>query len=266
MLRRPFVLLLFLSLLSAAMSPMCVAQQAASPKVDPSLVTPAASLTQAQIVSMQGKLSDWPQLGRYRAANTALPIATAGEQRVVFYGDSITDSWASPKYGAVFFPGKNYIGRGISGQTTPQMLVRFQQDVVALHPAAVVMLAGTNDIAGNTGPSTLEMAEDNLRSMAEIAKANGIRFVLGSVLPVSDYKWRPGLDPAPKVRSLNAWMKQFAAERGLVYVDYYSALTNDIGGMKEGTSSDGVHPTLAGYTVMMPIAQAGVDEALKHKP
>jgi lysophospholipase L1-like esterase len=242
------------------------AARSAPMKVDATIATPVAELTPAQIATMQARLADWPQLARYRAANAALPAPAPGEQRVVFYGDSITDAWARPSNSATFFPGKNYIGRGISGQTTPQMLVRFQQDVVALHPAAVVLLAGTNDLAGNTGLSTLEMIENNIRSMADIARANGIRFVLGSVLPVSDYKWRPGLEPAAKVREVNAWMKQFAEERGLVYVDYYTALANEQGGMREGTSSDGVHPTPMGYGVMMPIAQAGVDKALKMKP
>lgn len=252
---------------TALLSPTLSTQTAPAPmRVDAALVTPVADLTPAQVASMQKKLADWPQLERYRSAIAALPAPTPGEKRVVFYGDSITDAWAGPKNAAVFFPGKNYIGRGISGQTTPQMLVRFQQDVVALHPAAVVLLAGTNDLAGNTGLSTQEMIEDNIRSMADIARANGIRFVVGSVLPVSDYKWRPGLQPAAKVRTLNVWLKQFAEERGLVYVDYYSALVNADGGMREGTSNDGVHPTPMGYGVMMPIAQAGIDKALKRKP
>ncbi|ADV81077.1 SGNH/GDSL hydrolase family protein [Terriglobus saanensis] len=267
--RIDFALLAATTLLPSALAGQASpAPMPASPslKVDATLVTPVTELTTAQITAMQKKLADWPQLERYRAANAALPAPAPGEQRVVFYGDSITDAWAGPKNSATFFPGKNYIGRGISGQTTPQMLVRFQQDVVALHPAAVVVLAGTNDLAGNTGLSTQEMIEDNIRSMADIARANGIRFVLASLLPVSDYKWRPGLQPAAKVRAVNLWMKQFAAERGLVYVDYYSALANAEGGMREGTSNDGVHPTGMGYTVMMPIAQEGIDKALKGKP
>jgi len=147
---------------------------------------------------------DWASLRRYRQANDSLPPPAAGERRVVFMGNSITDVWA--RFFPQMFPGKPYIGRGISGQTTPQMLVRFRQDVIALKPAVVVILAGTNDIAGNTGPSTLEMIEDNLMSMTELARANGIRVVLSSVLPVYDYAWRPGLQPAAKIVALNAWM------------------------------------------------------------
>ena len=145
--------------------------------------------------------NDWAGLRRYRPANDSLPAPASGERRVVFMGNSITDSWA--RFFPAMFPGKPYIGRGISGQTTPQMLVRFRQDVVALKPAVVVILAGTNDIAGNTGPSSLEMIEDNLMSMTEIAKANGIRVVLSSVLPVYDYPWRQGLQPASKIIALN---------------------------------------------------------------
>ncbi len=228
--------------------------------VDPTLVLPVASLTPAQITGMQQKLADWPQLARYRESNAALAPTEPG--RVVFYGDSITDAWG--RYGnPPFFPGKPYVNRGISGQTTPQMLVRFQQDVVALKPAAVLILAGTNDIAGNTGLSTLAMTEDNLRSMVVIAKANGIRVILASLLPASDYPWRKGLHPAGRVRELNAWIKSYAAQSGSVYLDYHTALVDDDGGMKPGTSKDGVHPTPAGYAIMAPLAQAAVDQALR---
>ena len=156
--------------------------------------------------------TDWAALARYQSANAQLGPPKAGEQRVVFMGNSITQGWA-PLFDSLF-PGKPYVGRGISGQTTPQMLVRFRQDVIALKPKVVVILGGTNDIAGNTGPSTLEMIEDNLASMTEVAKANGIRVVLVSVLPVADYPWKRGLDPAPKIIALNRWMKQFAASVG----------------------------------------------------
>ena len=179
----------------------------------------------------------------------------------MFYGNSITDSWA-PLFAAQF-PGKPYVGRGISGQTTPQMLVRFRQDVVDLKPKVVVILAGTNDIAGNTGPSTLEMIEDNLKSMTELAKANGIRVVLSSVLPVYDYPWRPGLEPAPKIVALNAWMKQYAQSAGAVYLDYWSALADSRQGMRAEYSRDGVHPNEAGYRVMAPLAEAAIREALR---
>jgi lysophospholipase L1-like esterase len=204
---------------------------------------------------------DWPNLAKYREANAQLSPPARGENRVVFYGNSITEGWA--QYFPTMFPGKPYIGRGISGQTTPQMLVRFRQDVVALKPKVVVILAGTNDIAGNTGPSTLEMIEDNLASMTEIAKANGIRVVLSSVLPVYDYAWRPGLEPAPKIVALNKWMKAYAARMGEVYLDYHSAMADARQGMRADLSNDGVHPTEAGYRVMAPLAEAAIVEALR---
>ncbi|MGH7652848.1 MAG: SGNH/GDSL hydrolase family protein [Gemmatimonadaceae bacterium] len=214
-----------------------------------------------QRVTLDALENDWPNLARYRDDNSRLPPPARGENRVVFYGNSITDAWA--KDFPTMFPGKPYIGRGISGQTTPQMLVRFNQDVVALKPKVVVILAGTNDIAGNTGPSTLEMIEDNLRSMTEIAKANGIRVVLSSVLPVFDYAWRPGLEPAPKIIALNAWMKQYAAKSGAVYLDYHSAMKDARNGLRAELTNDGVHPTEAGYRVMAPLAEKAIAEALR---
>jgi len=164
------------------------------------------------------------------------------------------------------FPGKPYVGRGISGQTTPQMLVRFRQDVLALQPAVVVILAGTNDIAGNTGPATLEMIEDNFMSMTELAQRNGIRVVLASVLPVYDYPWRPGLTPAPKIAALNAWMKAYAARVGAVYLDYYTAMVDERQGLRSDLTYDGVHPTEAGYRVMAPLADHAIQEALRAGP
>ena len=205
--------------------------------------------------------NDWASLERYRAANAVLPAPATGESRVVFMGNSITDGWA--RHFPVMFPGKPYVGRGISGQTTPQMLVRFRQDVVALHPKVVVILGGTNDIAGNTGPSTLEMIEDNLMSMTEIAKANGIRVVLSSVLPVFDYAWKPGLTPAPKIVALNAWMKAYAAVAGAVYLDYETPMADERHGLRADLTNDGVHPTEAGYRVMAPLADAAIAEALR---
>ncbi len=227
---------------------------------DPILLAPTDSLNQTEIKRMQSLLGDYAQLGRYAAANKALPTAEAG--RVVFYGDSITDAWGNGANKASFFPGKPYLDRGISGQTTPQMLIRFQQDVVALKPAAVVILAGTNDIAGNTGVETLQMVEDNVRSMAAIAKENSIRVILSSVLPVDDYAWRRGLQPAEKVRTLNAWMKDFCAASGCTYLDYYTPLATPEGAMKQGLSKDGVHPTAAGYAVMAPLAEATINRTL----
>ena len=206
---------------------------------------------------------DWPNLAKYREANAQLPPPARGENRVVFYGNSITEGWA--QYFPKMFPGKPYIGRGISGQTTPQMLVRFRQDVVALKPKVVVILAGTNDIAGNTGPSTIEMIEDNLASMTEIAKANGIRVVLSSVLPVYDYAWRPGLEPAPKIMALNKWMKDYAARTGSVYLDYHTPMADARQGMRADLTNDGVHPTEAGYRVMAPLAEKAIAQALRRR-
>src|SRR5690349_21813864 len=205
--------------------------------------------------------TDWPYLQRYQAENAALGPPKAGENRVVFMGNSITEGWA--RYFPNQFSGKPYINRGISGQTTPQMLVRFRQDVVALRPKAVVILAGTNDIAGNTGPSTIEMIEDNLADMTDIANANGIRVVLCSVLPVYDYPWRPGLEPAPKIVALNAWMRRYADSTRNVYVDYHSAMRNDRNGMRAELASDGVHPTEAGYKIMAPLVEEGIAKALR---
>ena len=204
--------------------------------------------------------ADWANLHRYAQENVALGAPAPNENRVVFMGNSITEAWA--KSFASQFPGKPYIGRGISGQTTPQMLVRFRQDVVALKPKVVVILGGTNDIAGNTGPSTLEMIEDNLASMTEIAKANGIRVVLASVLPVYDYSWKKGLEPAPKIVALNAWLKSYAARAGAVYVDFNRAMKDERDGMRADLANDGVHPTAAGFAIMGPLVEKAIADAL----
>jgi acyl-CoA thioesterase I len=219
----------------------------------------APSPDAAKVQHMEEQLNDWAQLNRYSAENAALPPAAPGEQRVVFIGDSITDAWG---HGADFFPGKPYVNRGISGQTTPQMLVRFQQDVVHLKPAVVVILAGTNDIAGNTGPSTPQMIEDNFVSMADIAHQSGIKVVIASILPAFAYPWRPGIAPAQEIRELNEWLKDFSQRDGDVYLDYYSALTDAQGGMGPGLSKDGVHPTAKGYAIMAPLAEKAIAEAL----
>jgi lysophospholipase L1-like esterase len=221
----------------------------------------AAQPTPAQRAADDRMRNDWANLQRYRQANDSLPPPAPGERRVVFMGNSITDGWA--RYFPQMFPGKSYVGRGIGGQTTPQMLVRFRQDVIALKPAVVVILAGTNDIAGNTGPSTLEMIEDNLTSMTELARASGIRVVLSSVLPVYDYAWRPGLQPAPKIVALNAWMKAYASRAGAVYLDYHSAMADARQGLRGDLTNDGVHPTEAGYRVMAPLAEKAIEEALR---
>jgi len=214
--------------------------------------------------------SDFGRLSRFAGANAALAPKRAGERRVVFFGDSITDNWSKAGYGG-FFPGKPYLNRGIGGQTTSQMLLRFQPDVIALQPDAVVILAGTNDIAGNAGPVSLDTVEQNLVTMAELAKLHGIRVVLASILPVSDDKkdpdGRPLLrtqDRSPaKIRALNAWMQDFARRNGHVYLDYYSATVDGSGLLKTDLNDDGLHPNAAGYAVMAPRAEQAIAEALK---
>jgi acyl-CoA thioesterase I len=214
--------------------------------------------------SVEGRQrNDWPNLARYRDANAALGDPKPGETRVVFMGNSITDAWA--KSFPAMFPGKPYVGRGISGQTTPQMLVRFRQDVVALKPKVVVILAGINDIAGNTGPATQAMIADNLMSMTEIAQANGIRVVLSSVLPAYDFPWKRGIAPAPKVVALNSWIRCYAGQAGAVYLDYYSKMVDARGGLSPEMASDGVHPTDTGYRIMAPLAEAAIQEALRRR-
>jgi lysophospholipase L1-like esterase len=216
----------------------------------------------AQAARSEARLKDWPALGRYREANAKLAPPAKGERRVVFMGDSITDSWDDPRFGG-FFPGRPFVNRGISGQTTPQMLVRFRPDVLALGPEAVVILAGTNDIAGNTGLSTLEMIEDNFASMCEIARSNGIRVVLASVLPVSDYPWKRGLEPAPKIIALNDWIRRYAEANGHVYLDFHTAMADERGGLSPELARDGVHPTESGYRLMAPLLDQAIARALR---
>jgi len=205
---------------------------------------------------------DFGWLGKFKEADAALAPPAKGENRVVFMGDSITAGWnfTGPQGS---FPGKPYINRGISGQTTPQMLVRFRQDVIALKPKVVVILAGTNDIAGNTGPETLEQIEGNLASMAELATANHIRVVMCSIMPAYDFPWSPGMSPAPKVLAVNAWIKAYAAQNGYVYVDYHTAMKDERDGLPSTLSHDGVHPLPAGYALMAPLVEAGIAKALK---
>ncbi len=240
---------------------LALPRAAAGQNTGPDRQQPTAETLARRLAAAEKTLADWPGLERYRKANEELGPPAAGVQRVVFYGNSITDSWAH--FFPDEFPGKPYVGRGISGQTTPQMLVRFRQDVIDLKPAAVVILAGTNDIAGNTGPSTLGMIEDNLVSMVQLARANGIRVVLCSVLPAYDYPWRKGLHPAQKIVALNAWMKEYAAREGLGYVDYWSALADDRGGMRQDLTLDGVHPNEAGYRVMAKLVEPAIERALR---
>jgi lysophospholipase L1-like esterase len=206
-------------------------------------------------------LTDFGGLTHYQAADAALVRPAPGENRVVFIGDSITASWKIEGPDGTF-PGKPYINRGIGGQTTPQMLVRFRQDVIDLQPKVVVIMAGTNDIAGNTGPMTLKSTEDNLVSMADLSASQGIRVVLCSVTPTVDYPWNPGLNPAPKINALNAWIKDYASRKGYIYVDYYSALKDEHGGLPPTLSKDGVHPLPAGFAIMAPLAESGIEKAL----
>jgi lysophospholipase L1-like esterase len=216
--------------------------------------------------------SDFGRLSRYAGANTALAPKRAGERRVVFFGDSITDNWSKAGYGG-FFPGRPYVNRGIGGQTTAQMLLRFRPDVIDLQPDVVVILAGTNDIAGNAGPVSLETVEQNLATMAELAKLHGIRVVLASLLPVSDDKrdaeGRPLLRtqdrPTAKLRGLNAWMEDYARRNGHVYLDYYSAAADASGLLKPDLNGDGLHPNSAGYAVMAPRAEQAITEALARR-
>jgi lysophospholipase L1-like esterase len=215
------------------------------------------------------RLKDWPQLARYHDDNTKVSAPAKNEQRVVFMGDSITDGWDAPNMGG-FFPGKPYVNRGISGQTTPQMLIRFRPDVIDLNPKVVVILAGTNDLAGNTGPTTLDAIQGNLTSMAELARAHGIRVVLASLLPVSDYEKRDGKPivqtvrrPPDKIIALNNWMKDYSARNHLIYLDYFSAMVDAKGFLKDELSDDGLHPNAAGYAVMNPLAEAAIQSSLK---
>jgi lysophospholipase L1-like esterase len=206
---------------------------------------------------------DWANLSRYRDENAKLGNPLPGETRVVFMGNSITEGWS--RFCPDFFAGRPFLNRGISGQTTPQMLVRFRPDAIDLKPAVVVILAGTNDIAGNTGPSTLEMIEENIISMAELAKANSIKVVLSSVLPAFDYPWKPGINPAEKIVALNAMIKKYADNNGIIYLDYFSSMADERNGLKSEYSDDGVHPNEAGYRVMAPLAEEAIAKALKQK-
>lgn len=204
---------------------------------------------------------DWPNLAHFQEANAKIKAPVVNEDRVVFMGNSITIGWLNSR--AEFFEGKPYINRGISGQTTPQMLIRFRQDVIDLKPKVVIILAGTNDIAGNTGPSTLEMIADNIKGMAELAHANGIKVILSSTLPAYDYPWRPGLEPAPKIIALNRMIKEYCDEKGHIYLDYFSAMADERNGLPKKYAKDEVHPTVEGYKVMEPLVEAAIEEALK---
>jgi lysophospholipase L1-like esterase len=230
----------------------------------PATKSPTATLTAKELADPLR--TDWPNLKHFHEEDVALPAPATGEKRVVFMGDSITQGWMShgvpparPAAGVV------WVNRGISGQTTPQMVLRFEQDVIHLKPNVVVIFAGTNDVAGNTGDMTPEQTEDNLTTMAELAHANGIRVVLCSILPAFDFPWKPGREPAAKIVALNNWIKSYAAEHGHVYVDFYSAMVDERGGLPANLSKDGVHPGKAGYEIMNPLVEAGVAKALGGK-
>jgi lysophospholipase L1-like esterase len=243
------------------------AQQAAGTAEKRTVPTPGipatgfAGLDQYRASRIAMFTDDYGQLARYRAANAELKSAAA-HNRVVFFGDSITDIWKLENY----FPGKPYVNRGISGQTTPQMLVRFQQDVIDLHPKVVLILAGTNDIAGNTGPMRTEDIEADLASMAELAEAHGIAVVLASVLPVHNYT-PTSLDffaqrPMARILEVNRWVKDYCAKNGIVYLDYFSAVVDEKGLLKKDLAQDGLHPNDAGFKIMAPLAEAAIAKAV----
>ncbi len=206
------------------------------------------------------KGQDWPNLAQFQEANAALEAPADNEDRVVFMGNSITIGWINSR--PEFFEGKPWVNRGISGQTTPQMLVRFRQDVIDLKPKVVVILAGTNDIAGNTGPSTIPMIMDNIKGMAEMAHANNIKVVLSTTLPAFDYPWKPGLEPAPKIIELNKMIRTYCDDMGHIYLDYFSAMADERDGLPKKYANDEVHPTKAGYAVMEPLVENAIAKAL----
>ena len=211
--------------------------------------------------TLADQLQDWNQLGRYHADNETLKKQPFDSKRVVFFGDSITDIWKLDE----FFPGKPYVNRGISGQTTPQMLVRLFSDVIDLKPSAVILLAGTNDIARNTGPETAGMIQENIQAITELAQVHGIKVILCSVTPVSDYtnrKQTPQRPPAD-ILKMNAWLREYAAKAKAFYVDYFPALADDKGMLKDGYSMDGLHPNHKGYELMAPLAEAAIERALQ---
>lgn len=211
--------------------------------------------------ALADQLQDWNQLGRYHADDQRLLASPPEPGRIVFMGDSITDGWKLQQQ----FPGKPYVNRGIGGQTTPQMLVRMFPDVIALKPAAMILLAGTNDIARNSGPATLQMITDNIQAMAELARAHGIKVILCSVMPVSDYMTRKqtAQRPPADILKINAWLKHYAETEKFTYVDYFTAMVDAQGMLTNGISGDGLHPNQKGYDIMAPLAEAGIRAALR---
>jgi lysophospholipase L1-like esterase len=268
--KRAFILFVsVLGMITVARAQQAVEQDAAAKTTENCAKLP---LLEKEVEAQANRLSDWPELSRYREANRQVSAPAKDEPRVVFMGDSITDGWQQPRFGG-FFPGKAYLDRGISGQTTPQMLLRFRPDVIDLQPRVVVILAGTNDIAGNTGPMTLEETEGYLASMSELAHAHGIRVVLSSVMPVSDLTTAEGKKiiqtvnrPPEKIVAVNEWMKNYAAEHGDVYLDYFLTMADAKGFLKSELTNDGLHPNAAGYTMMAPLAEKAIVDALAKKP
>ena len=251
----------FINLASVVCLTLCAsAQQPAIP------TTGFAGLDQYRASRIAVFTDDYGQLARYRDANAALKPPAPEENRVVFFGDSITDIWKLEDS----FPGKPYLNRGIGGQTTPQMLVRFRQDVIDLHPKVVVILAGTNDIAGNTGPMRLEDIEADYASLAELARANHIAMVFSSVLPVHNYTPKSqdffAQRSPEKILALNHWLKDYCAASGLVYLDYFTAMVDDKGLLKRDLAADGLHPNAAGFKIMAPLAESAIGKALAKNP
>ena len=259
---------MFLGTVVSAQTP---AQPAAAPPAQSTTSAPSASCPEmatalTALLGRDTRMRDWAEMARYRDANKTVVPPARTDARVVFMGDSITDGWQQPRYGG-FFPGKPYVDRGISGQTTPQMLVRFRRDVIDLQPKAVVILAGTNDIAGNTGPMTNEEIQGNLASMSDLAHAHNIKVVFSSVTPVSEYHVRgvpqTTARPMERIKAMNEWMKSYAASHGDVYLDYFSAMIDDKGLMRAELTEDDLHPNAKGYAVMAPLAEAAIARALK---
>lgn len=240
---------------------LCLAGSARAQLVQDFNPAPARCCLPMLAAELTDQMKDWNQLGRYHADNLRLESAPAVPGRVVFMGDSITDGWDLAKY----FPGKPYVNRGISGQTTPQMVVRMHPDVVHLQPAAFIVLAGTNDIAGNTGPVTIQMVEDNFRAMCEMAASHRIKIILCLLTPVSDYTKhkQTGNHPPADIINLNHWIESYAPDVHAQVADYYSALVDEKGMLREGYSDDGLHPNAKGYELMAPVAEAAIEQALK---
>jgi lysophospholipase L1-like esterase len=266
---RPLIAMMFVGTVVSAQTPAqpaAVPPTTTQPSAAAAATCPEMATALTTLIARDVRMRDWAEMARYREANKTLPAPSGSEARVVFMGDSITDGWQQPRYGG-FFPGKPYVDRGISGQTTPQMLVRFRRDVIDLRPKAVVILAGTNDIAGNTGPMTNEEIQGNLASMSELAHAHSIKVVFSSITPVSEYHVRgvpqTTARPMDRIKAMNDWIKSYAASHGDVYLDYFSAMIDDKGLMRTELTEDDLHPNAKGYAIMGPLAEAAIARALK---